>query len=69
MGCWAREGIAVGGGAIDVGMLSRAGRGVALHAKRVVAAEVDQRVTFGDLTALLWLQGYRADDVIDPNKA
>lgn len=50
--------IAVGDGANDLGMLGRAGTGVALHAKPSVAAECDVRVNFGDLTALLYLQGY-----------
>ncbi|SDI98166.1 phosphoserine phosphatase SerB [Lutimaribacter saemankumensis] len=50
--------IAVGDGANDLGMLHRAGAGVALHAKPAVAAECDLRVNHGDLTALLFLQGY-----------
>ncbi|WP_209505051.1 MULTISPECIES: phosphoserine phosphatase SerB [unclassified Ruegeria] len=54
--------IAVGDGANDLGMLGRAGTGVALHAKPSVAAKCDVRVNHGDLTALLYLQGYsRAD--------
>ena len=54
--------IAVGDGANDLGMLKLAGMGVALHAKPVVAAECRLRVNHGDLTALLYLQGYtRAD--------
>lgn len=54
--------MAVGDGANDLGMLGRAGAGVALHAKPVVAAECDRRINFGDLSALLFLQGYsRAD--------
>jgi phosphoserine phosphatase len=54
--------IAVGDGANDLGMLHRAGTGVALHAKPVVAAECDVRINHGDLTALLYIQGYaRAD--------
>jgi len=52
------EVIAVGDGANDLGMLHRAGAGVALHAKPVVAAECDLRINHGDLTALLYLQGY-----------
>lgn len=52
------EVMAVGDGANDLGMLHRAGAGVALHAKPSVAAECDIRVNFGDLTALLFLQGY-----------
>ncbi len=50
--------IAVGDGANDLGMLGRAGMGVALHAKPSVAAECDIRINFGDLTALLFVQGY-----------
>jgi phosphoserine phosphatase len=54
--------IAVGDGANDLGMLGRAGSGVALHAKPSVAAQCDIRINHGDLTALLFLQGYaRAD--------
>ncbi len=52
--------MAVGDGANDLGMLSLAGSGVALHAKPVVAAETELRVNHGDLTALLHLQGYAA---------
>ena len=50
--------LAVGDGANDLGMLVRAGAGVALHAKPVVAAQCDLRINHGDLTALLFLQGY-----------
>ncbi|MDW4498156.1 phosphoserine phosphatase SerB [Sulfitobacter sp. D35] len=52
------EVIAVGDGANDLGMLKRAGTGVALHAKPAVAAECEARINFGNLTALLYLQGY-----------
>ncbi|MBS0123518.1 phosphoserine phosphatase SerB [Thetidibacter halocola] len=50
--------IAVGDGANDLGMLNRAGMGVALHAKPSVQAQCDLRVNHGDLSALLYLQGY-----------
>lgn len=56
--------MAVGDGANDLGMLARAGAGVALHAKPSVAAECDIRVNFGDLTALLYLQGYGREDFV-----
>ncbi|WP_323766381.1 phosphoserine phosphatase SerB [Marinovum sp.] len=56
------EVIAVGDGANDLGMLHRAGAGVALHAKPAVAAECDIRINHGDLTALLYLQGYAASE-------
>ncbi len=54
--------LAVGDGANDLGMLTRAGAGVALHAKPSVQAQCDIRVNHGDLTALLYLQGYSRDD-------
>ena len=54
--------IAVGDGANDLGMLNLAGAGVALHAKPAVAAEARIRIDHGDLTALLYLQGYRRSD-------
>jgi len=56
-----RDVIAVGDGANDLGMLGRAGIGVALHAKPAVAAECDIRINHGDLTALLYIQGYARD--------
>ena len=62
LGLAASDVIAVGDGANDLGMLGRAGLGVALHAKPSVAAQCDVRVTFGDLTALLFVQGYGRND-------
>ncbi len=56
--------IAVGDGANDLGMLGLAGAGVALHAKPSVQAECDIRVNHGDLTALLYMQGYRREEFI-----
>jgi phosphoserine phosphatase len=56
--------MAVGDGANDLGMLGRAGAGVALHAKPVVAAECDIRINHGDLTALLYIQGYAVEDFV-----
>jgi hypothetical protein len=53
------DAIAVGDGANDLGMLELAGSGVALHAKPSVAAQAGIRIDHGDLTALLYLQGYR----------
>lgn len=50
--------IAVGDGANDLDMIRAAGLGVALHAKPIVAAEAAARIDHGDLTALLYLQGY-----------
>jgi phosphoserine phosphatase len=50
--------LAVGDGANDLGMLMLAGSGVALHAKPAVAASCDIVINFGDLTSLLFIQGY-----------
>lgn len=59
------DAIAVGDGANDLGMLQLAGTGVALHAKPAVAAQVDLRINHGDLTALLYLQGYGVDEFVE----
>ncbi len=56
--------LAVGDGANDLAMIAAAGLGVAFRAKPVVAAEADAAITHGDLTALLYLQGYRRDEFI-----
>lgn len=54
--------LAVGDGANDLGMVQTAGLGVAFHAKPVVAEAARARVDHGDLTALLYMQGYRRDE-------
>jgi phosphoserine phosphatase len=56
------DAIAVGDGANDLDMLALAGAGVALHAKPAVAARARIRIDNGDLTALLYLQGYRREE-------
>ncbi|MEJ6402843.1 phosphoserine phosphatase SerB [Yoonia sp. 2307UL14-13] len=56
--------LAVGDGANDLGMLTRAGMGVALHAKPAVQEKCEIRVNHGDLTALLFLQGYSREDFV-----
>ena len=56
------QAIAVGDGANDLGMLGLAGAGVALHAKPSVQAQCDIRINHGDLTALLFIQGYARED-------
>lgn len=61
LGITPQDVMAVGDGANDLGMLGRAGAGVALHAKPSVAAQCDLRINHGDLTALLYLQGYSID--------
>lgn len=57
-----RETLAVGDGANDLDMIKRAGLGVAFHAKPAVAAAARMRIEHGDLTALLYAQGYRRDE-------
>lgn len=52
------DALAVGDGANDLAMLSEAGMGVALHAKPHVQEGSLIRINHGDLTALLYLQGY-----------
>ena len=64
MGIAPSDVIAVGDGANDLGMLGLAGMGVALHAKPSVAAQCDIRINHGDLTALLYLQGYAVSDFV-----
>ena len=56
--------MAVGDGANDLGMLGLAGAGVALHAKPSVARECDIRINFCDLSALLFIQGYRREEFV-----
>ena len=57
--------IAVGDGANDLDMLAAAGMGVAFHAKPMVAETAQARIEHGDLTALLYIQGYHARDIRD----
>jgi len=59
------EAMAVGDGANDLGMLALAGTGVAFHARPTVAEKSDIRVDHGDLTALLYVQGYRRDEFVN----
>jgi len=56
------EVMAVGDGANDLDMIRLAGAGVAIHAKPAVAAAARIRIDHGDLTALLYLQGYRQEE-------
>jgi len=50
--------LVVGDGANDLGMVQEAGLGVAYHAKPAVAAAAAARIDYGDLTALLYAQGF-----------
>lgn len=56
--------MAVGDGANDLAMLGDAGLGCAFRAKPAVAAAAHVRLDHADLTALLYAQGYRADQFV-----
>jgi phosphoserine phosphatase len=64
LGLEPQDAIAVGDGANDLDMIGLAGTGVAIHAKPVVAAAAPFRIDHGDLTALLYLQGFRASEFV-----
>ena len=64
LGIGVEDVLAVGDGANDLGMLQLAGTGVALHAKPAVQAQAQHRVNHGDLTALLYIQGYSKSDFV-----
>ncbi|MDF2368948.1 phosphoserine phosphatase SerB [Sneathiella sp.] len=56
------ETAAIGDGANDIPMIEAAGLGVAFHAKAKAAAAADATIRFGDLTTLLYYQGYRQSE-------
>jgi phosphoserine phosphatase len=56
--------LAIGDGANDLAMIQAAGLGVAYRAKPIVAAQADAKVDHADLTALLYFQGYGADEFV-----
>jgi phosphoserine phosphatase len=60
------ETMAVGDGANDLDMIRAAGLGIAFRAKPVVAAAATARVDHADLRALLYAQGYRAEEIVSP---
>jgi phosphoserine phosphatase len=57
--------LVTGDGANDLGMIEAAGLGVAYHAKPAVAAAAAARIDYGDLTALLYAQGFRRDEFVE----
>jgi phosphoserine phosphatase len=59
------DSVVVGDGAKDLAMIQAAGLGVAYHAKPAVAAAAAARIDHGDLTALLYAQGYRRDEFVE----
>ena len=60
------ETMAAGDGANDLPMIQDAGLGVAYHGKPVVAQAAHARIDHGDLTALLYAQGYRREEFAEP---
>ena len=65
-GLTASDAVAIGDGANDLGMIARAGLGVAVHAKPVVAQAAPARIARGDLTGVLFLQGYAREEFAAP---
>jgi phosphoserine phosphatase len=57
--------LAVGDGANDLGMIRLAGLGVAYRAKPMLRQAADASVEHGDLTGLLFLQGYRREEFVE----
>jgi len=56
--------LVVGDGANDLGMIGEAGLGVAFHAKPAVASAAAICIDYGDLTALLYAQGFRREEFV-----
>jgi phosphoserine phosphatase len=57
--------LAIGDGANDLAMIEDAGLGVAYHAKPKVAEAAAARIDHGDLTAVLYLQGYTRAELVE----
>jgi phosphoserine phosphatase len=57
--------LVVGDGANDLAMIGDAGLGVAFRAKPLVAQSAAARIDHGDLTALLFAQGYRREEFVE----
>jgi phosphoserine phosphatase len=65
LGLTREQTMAIGDGANDLDMIAEAGLGVAYHAKPAVAAAAQARIEHGDLTALLYTQGYRREEFVE----
>jgi phosphoserine phosphatase len=65
LGITPADALAVGDGANDLAMIQYAGLGVAYHAKPVVAEAASASIQYGDLRALLYLQGYKDDEIVE----
>ncbi len=56
--------LAVGDGANDIKMIKAAGLGVAFHGSGSVKKQANACIDHGDLTALLYIQGYRKSEFV-----
>ncbi|MBB5723684.1 phosphoserine phosphatase [Loktanella ponticola] len=56
----------VGDGANDLDMLEYAGLAASYHGKSIVRDRVDLNIIHSDLTAILYAQGFRSEDIVDP---
>jgi phosphoserine phosphatase len=65
LGAQPTDALAIGDGANDLAMIEAAGLGVAYRAKPVVAAQAHCAVDHADLTAVLYFQGYKAEDFVE----
>jgi phosphoserine phosphatase len=65
LGLTKKDTMAIGDGANDLDMILEAGLGVAYHAKPKIAATAPARIDHGDLTALLYVQGYRREQFVE----
>ena len=66
IGVGAADAIALGDGANDLAMIKEAGLGIAYRAKPIVAAEAHTKIDYSDLRAVLFFQGYRAEEFWTP---
>jgi phosphoserine phosphatase len=57
--------LVAGDGANDIDMIAEAGLGVAYHAKPKVAEAAAARIDHADLSALLYIQGYRRAEFVE----
>lgn len=60
-----RETLAIGDGANDLPMIGAAGLGIAFHSHPNVAPRARHRIDHADLTAALYAQGYRRDEIVN----
>jgi phosphoserine phosphatase len=65
LGLMAEDTLAIGDGANDLDMIRAAGLGIAFHAKPAVATAAAARIDHCDLTAVLFVQGYRRDQFVE----